>query len=324
MFSAKLLKITFISVLTLAAIVFMDSAANAQISIQIGGSNGQTLGGVITNAYESLSGIPGLISVVAYIMGIYLAAKSMFEFKDHVDNPTQTPLSSPVKKFLAGGAFLTAPYMAKVLMISVRGENATKLEYGSIHGPLGGSGGLGMDKMIYNFIADIYGPMTTLLAVFCYIAGLILLIVGIKRMMNTAQDAHASPTGIGTIATFLVVGVLFSMGSMMGVVNESLFGDSAVSTYAVVSDSVITNQADKKRIETVIESLMAFVMLVGYIAFIRGWLVLRSFADGGQKGSIAEALTFIVGGALAINLGGLINVLQRSVGLDPGSGLTFQ
>ncbi len=322
MFSAKFLKITLTSVLVFGAVVSMGGTAYAMgIS---GGGQGQTLGDIIENSYQSLAGLPGLISAIAYIMGIGLAVKSMLDFKNHVDNPNQTPLSAGVKKFFAGGAFLAGPYVAKMLMLSVRGEASGTITYGQTHSALSGSsGGLGMDQMIHNFVADIYGPMTTLLAVFCYIAGIVLLFVGINRMMNTAQDAHAAPAGIGTVATFLVVGVLFSMGSMMGAINTSLFGEGAVSTYAVVSDSVISDAQDKEKIATVIESLMAFIMIVGYIAFIRGWLVLRSFADGGQV-QLVQALTFIIGGALAINLGALVNALQRTVGLNPGSGLAFQ
>ncbi|HEX2753172.1 MAG TPA: hypothetical protein VHP34_08775, partial [Alphaproteobacteria bacterium] len=63
-----------------------------------------------------------------------------------------------------------------------------------------------------------------------------------------------------------------------------------------------------------------FVMLVGYIAFIRGWFVLKAFADGQQGATVAQGLTFLIGGSLAINLGELVNALQETVGI---AGITF-
>ena len=60
---------------------------------------------------------------------------------------------------------------------------------------------------------------------------------------------------------------------------------------------------------------MTFIMIVGIIAFIRGLFVLRAFAEGSQNATIMQALTFLFGGALAINLGDLVNVLGATVGV---------
>ncbi len=326
MLGTKLKKITFVSIMAFIAFMAIDSVAYAQatggVGVNFGGA--KTLGGVIRNAYGSLDGIPGILSVIAYLFGLLLAFRALLDFKNHVDNPSQVPLADGVKKFFAGGALFSLPFISKVVVGTLFGDNKAGLDYGRHHDALEGVENIAMDRMIYNFVADIYGPMTDLLAAFSYIAAIILLIVGISRMLKAAKDGPQGPTGMGTIATFLVAGVLFSLGGMMGTFNASLFGGDSVSTYAVISDTVISSSDDRVRISAVIESLMAFIMLVGYIAFIRGWFVLRGFADGVGNASITQALTFLIGGTLAINLGELVNVLQRTVGLNPEMALTFQ
>ncbi len=124
--------------------------------------------------------------------------------------------------------------------------------------------------------------------------------------------------------TFLASGALFSFGDMMGAFSSSLFGNAEVSTMASIGTNVISNVDEAKKINAVIESVLLFIAIVGYIAFIRGWFVLKAFADGGNSSaSVAQALTLLFGGALAINMGELVNVMQETVGIDAGWRLTF-
>jgi intracellular multiplication protein IcmC len=299
-------------VIGLALVVLLTMASQAEAA-------GSTLGTAIsTNLLPSLTNIPFVLSMVAYLSGLYFAIVGVFKFKDHVDNPTQNPLSAGVKRFLAGGMMLSGPAMYDALHGSLFGSGGTELSAGSRHSMPGGTG---MDHMIVKFVSDIYGPVSTLLTAFTYIAAIVLLLVGISRLTKTAQDGPRGPAGLGTIMTFLASGALFTFGDMMGSFSSSLFGTATVSTYATISPSVISNSGDSAKISAVIEALMAFIMIVGFIAFIRGWFVLKAFADGNTNASVAQALTFLFGGALAINLGALVNVLQSTVGI---SGITFQ
>lgn len=281
------------------------------------------LGDVLNNTSRSFVNFPNILSAFAYMSGLYFAITGVFHFKDHVDSAgaagrASVPLSSAVKRFLAGGAMLSGPYMVEVLKGTLFGAGAPMLTAGG--GNVAPTGG-GMDQMIYDLVANAAGPMSGLLNVFTYISAIIFLLVGISRLTKTAQDGPRGPAGLGTIMTFLVSGALFSAGSMMGTFSSSLFGSATVSTFAEISPTIISNGGDRDKIEAVIEALMAFIMIVGFIAFIRGWFVLRAFADGGsQNATLAQALTFLFGGALAINLGALINVLGTTVGV---SGITF-
>lgn len=302
--------------LSLAFVLTLPLQAHAQVA-DVGGMMNQIIG--------SLSSIPTVFAGVSYIMGVYFSAEGIFKFKDHVDEVSSngrpsTPLSAGVKRFLAGGMFLGLPYMTKAVKGTLVGTGGTSLGYSSVHGcgPCTGA-----DKMVYDFISNISGPSTFLISAFGYIAAIIFLISGIQRLTRTSQEGPRGPTGLGTIMTFIVAGALFSFGELAGAFSSSLFGSSQTSLYSNIGSNVITDASSKAQVEPIIDSVMIFVALVGFIAFMRGWFVLKAYADGQQQASVAQGMTFLLGGTMAINLGHLINFVQNTVGLDAANGITF-
>lgn len=68
--------------------------------------------------------------------------------------------------------------------------------------------------------------------------------------------------------------------------------------------------------------VLTFIRLVGYIAFIRGWLMLNQSAQpNGQPGLLGRALTHIFGGVAAINLTIFAKILANT--FAPGVPLPF-
>jgi len=283
---------------------------------------GDKLSDIFENVLKSWGNVNNLLSMFAWLAGSFLGVAGIFKFKDHVDNPSQTPLSAGVKRMLAGGMFFSLPFMIRAARGSLYGEldvgdNAHERTGYTDHGALS-SGGL--DKMVVDFVGDIAGPAEAMLVAFSYLSGILLLIVGISRLTKRMEEGPRGPAGMGTIMTFVAAGALFSFGDSIGTFSASLFGDNEVMTKSAISAEVISDSEDRERIQAVIEGVMAFVMLVGYIAFIRGWFVLKAFADGQQGATVAQGLTFLIGGSLAINLGELVNALQETVGIE---GITF-
>lgn len=301
----------FIAVLIFTALLTVPFAHEAQA--------GQKLGDVFTNVLLSWNGIAGFLAMVSYISGIFLAVHSIFKFKDHVNNPHQTKISDGVKRMLAGGMFLSLPYMCAVLQHSILGSATNNPQNtGFTNAAVADS----LDGMVATFIANIAGPAEGLLTGFSYLFGLALLMVGISRLTKKMEEGPRGPAGAGTFMTFIAAGALFSLGSSIGTFAASMFGDDQLMTKATIDPGGILglDPDDAARMATVVEGLMVFIMLVGYIAFIRGWLVLKAFADGQSGATLAQGLTFLLGGTLAINLGELINTLQATVDIQ---GITF-
>lgn len=309
MWYRHLTKIAFFSVL------FMIGASDAAYA-------GGKMSDILVNVVNSWGNVSNLLSAFAWLAGCFLGVAGIFKFKDHVDNPSQTPLSAGVKRMLAGGMFFSLPFMITALRGSLFGNLAVGGNEHNVttYTPHTGLSAGGLDKMVVDFIGDIAGPAELLLTAFSYLSGVLLLIVGISRLTKRMEEGPRGPAGMGTIMTFIAAGALFSFGDSIGTFSSSLFGDAEVMTRSTISPTIITDAADRNRVQAVIEGVMVFVMLVGYIAFIRGWFVLKAFADGQQGATIAQGLTFLLGGSLAINLGELVNALQNTVGI---AGLTF-
>jgi len=303
----KIITLSFLGVL-------IATQAQAQSS---GTGAVSTVGDMLNSLTASWGTLPSLLTGVAYILGIMFTAQGIFMFKDHVDQPSQKPISAGIKRFLAGGMLFALPAMGKAVSGNLVGGGGPMVGFTNVHSDPGIAG---LDEMAIKFVGNVSGPATYMLIGFAYLGGMFLLITGIIRLTKTAQEGARGPTGLGTLMTFVSAGALFSMGQMIGLFSGTLFGTSTVSTYANISTDILPAD-DANIVAPIIESLMIFIMIVGFIAFIRGWFVLKAFADGSQQATLAQALTFLLGGTLAINLGDLVNALQQTVGV---SGITFQ
>lgn len=281
----------------------------------------ETVGDMLKNIVLSTSNFTNLISLVGYLMGSILTFTGIYKFKEHIDNPMQTKMSEGVKRWFAAGLMFSMPFLTGALrgtlfrdsLLNPEIDNATGFTDANL------SNG-GMDELIVNFIGNIMQPALGLLTAFTYIAGFGLLLVGISRLTKRMEEGPRGPGGAGTVMTFIASGALFSFANSAGAFLTTVFGDNHLMTNLNISDDVLSAGDDRDRVEKVVEGLMLFIMLVGYIAFIRGWFALKAFADGQSGATMAQGLTFLLGGTLAINMGQVVNILQTTVGV---SGITF-
>ncbi|MCB1651641.1 MAG: hypothetical protein KDI46_06275 [Alphaproteobacteria bacterium] len=68
---------------------------------------------------DSISGIPGLLTALAYLMGVVLGILGVLKIKDHVENPTQTPLKDGAIRLAIGGALFALPMLFQVMFNTV-------------------------------------------------------------------------------------------------------------------------------------------------------------------------------------------------------------
>src|SRR5690606_10381032 len=114
-----------------------------------------------------------------------------------------------------------------------------------------GSGEAGaLDTLAASFITDISHPMELVLSAFCYIAAGVLLVVAIHRLTKK-DEGPRGPAGFGTIMTFIVSGVLFSIGDSIGAFTSSIFGDSVIAIRPTIDTSI--GLGDVTRVETTIQ-----------------------------------------------------------------------
>jgi len=150
---------------------------------------------------------------------------------------------------------------------------------------------------------------------FCYLAGMILIIIGIMRLLKSSQEGPRGPGGTGTLMTFIVAGALLSVDAMMGAWSSSLFDTNTVANTSALSYTGGLTGEEEDHVLGVISTILIFMMILGWVSFIRGWFILRDVAEGSHNASLMAGLTHLFGGALAVNLGPLMNAVQTTLGL---------
>lgn len=282
-------------------------------------SGGKTLGGIIQNVIDSTSSIPGAIAGLCYLAGLIFGFHAVLKLKDHVESPNNVPIWDPIKRFLTGGGFFALPFVADVVRKTVAGnDNGDGYSGGGFSGEPSGQG---LDAMIVALMQDIFLPAQWLFGWFGYLAGLIFVVIGISRLMKSEQDGPRGPAGFGTLMTFIIAGALFSLNSMIAFINASLFGDDSLKTNGVLAyTDGLAGASD--HIHAVISAIIAFSILIGWISLLRGFFIVRGVSEGNSQASMMAAVTHIIGGVLAINLGGVINAVQKTLGITE-YGITF-
>lgn len=292
---------------------------------------GTTLGAALCNTMNATVGIPAFMNGLAYLLGMIFGVWGLIKIRDHVNSPSQTPLHEGIMRLLAGGAFFALPVITSVIQTTLTGPllGGAYVLFGgntgySADGSLSCTTSNSLDEMLSCFMKDVVGPMHVLLNYFCYVAGLIFIMIGVSRLVRSSQEGAKGPGGLGTVSTFVIGGLLCSSTVILRTLSSSFFGDMQTSTSASIAFSASMSTAELQATYNIINAVLRFMLIIGMISFVRGLFIIRDVAEGSQQASVMAAMTHIVGGALAVNLGPLLNAVQDSLGIDTTLyGITF-
>lgn len=279
-----------------------------------------SLGSMITGVSEQMKILVDVSAVMAYIIGVFFTMRGLQLLRTHIDNPGNAPLPESLKRLAVGGALFSLPFIVKVVVSSFGTEG---FGYGGGTGIIntgwssdmmasGANGGL--DGMLLHFVGNIANPAYRAIEVFCFVAGVVLIFFGMQRLVRTAQDGPRGPLTLGTITMFVVAGLLISFPQLLEALNISVTGHTAaLTTVGFMSE---TGEGDlDKAARNVMSAVLAFMAVVGFLSVVRGLFLLKTLAEGGQA-TLMQVTVHFVAGALCINLGALINAIQRTLGLN--------
>lgn len=71
------------------------------------------------NIVGSISQLPALLSSLSYLGGITLGTLGVLKIKDHVENPSQTPLKEGAIRLATGGALLSLPIIFEAMSSAI-------------------------------------------------------------------------------------------------------------------------------------------------------------------------------------------------------------
>lgn len=324
---------TLTSILPTAANYLHSSRAAGAIDTcaEILGENEEGLGATMCLLVGRTGLSQAFLTALSYLFAVVLTLWSMLKIRDHVLNPQQTSIWEGITRLLAAGAFFTLPYIAGAIQSTVNSGSAfftanqfsAWLRQAYISEQCASDDPQALDITMACFMRDIMTPAHIMLNHFAFIAGLVLIMIGITRIMKSAQEGARGPGGRGTIITFLVAGILLSYNQILELFTASLsVMDGTTQTDAALAYTTGMVDAEVRHVEVVMSTILQFTMIVGLISFVRGWFIVRDVAEGNQQASLMAGATHILGGALAINLGPILSAVQASLGLT-GLGVTF-
>ena len=90
----------------------LSSASQAQAA-------GNDWSDVARNITTSIEELPGLVTGISYMLGLLLGVVGVLKLKDHVENPTQTPMKDGAVRLAAGGALFGLPIVFESMLNTI-------------------------------------------------------------------------------------------------------------------------------------------------------------------------------------------------------------
>lgn len=151
-------------------------------------------------------------------------------------------------------------------------------------------------KFITN-VRDLLPNIWTFITAFCFLTGMTFAFKAVFTFkeygeMRVMMSTH---TDIRKPLVPLLVSIIFLYAPTV----------AEYMTYTVFKTGIspLDYAAEDKTFTDMIKIMGRIVQIVGFIAFIRGWMLLTRIAQqGGQAGIFPKALTHILGGLFALNI----------------------
>ena len=303
-----------------ASIITQTSGSGDSSKNQLKSVKASTLGDVFCNAAANAAPFINVFDFVAFVAGTYIAAAGVMMLAKNSEAPNQAPLPHCYARLVAGALLMCLPDMAGVVIQSLFGgisdaNGVTSCTAGAVTAASTGSSAPGLDVMMTNLVTNIKGPLIAALSIVCFIVGVFLVLRGVLRMAKFGQDPKEA--SMPRILTSMVFGAIFMvMGQSLNIMMDSVFGvGTTLAPNTVLSWSSINSLGvDTTSFKTAVTAALTFFQLVGFIAFVRGWNVVRNAAEGSGQATYAQGFTHIIGGVMAINIYQYLIILDHTFG----------
>lgn len=302
-----------------------DTYTRTTCATSVGGAN---LGSVFCNMVFRSGVFPAFMTGLGYMVGLVLGVSGILKIKAHVLDPSRTQIWEGLARFLAAACFLSLPAIISIVtntvapttlaVVGVVNPNTHFTAPSTV--PTCGTGAAGgLSTVVYCMMNTTFAPLHIVLNFFAYCAGMVLIFIGVSRLIKSTQEGPKGPGGFGTIMTFTTGAALISYNALIVGATNTLFGGGigVSSTKTAGSLAYVTGMttAEQDTAIIAITTIIKLMIIVGLISFVRGLFIIRGVAEGNSQSSLMAGITHMVGGALAVNLGPLINAIQTTLGI---------
>lgn len=158
-----------------------------------------------------------------------------------------------------------------------------------------------------NFDDKNFQPLMQTIAATGWLMGLWLIVVGFFKLKVYGQmkTMMSSQSSIVPPLMFLLIGtILLYLPFMTETSLATVWGSNDVLSYAGQGDSAWT---------TYFKPIVHIMTIIGYVSFIKGWMILSKLGkESGGQGMASKGFMHILGGLLAINFLGTIDIIKHS------------
>lgn len=169
----------------------------------------------------------------------------------------------------------------------------------------------GIGTMFSNFSASSIA-LSKLVQYSSFIIGLFLVLNSIFKFSQLGSNPQLSPK-TPIVMFFVGIGIFTLTNSVNMVLSTMALGAAPAADWVPPVNGSMPAEA-----KAAIEGVLLFIRLVGYISFIRGWLLINQYGNG-KEGTLGRGLTHLAGGVAAINANITAKILANS--FAPGSNL---
>ena len=115
----------------------MQAGMVAAMMLGMNQAHANDFSSIAKNITESIEQVPGMITGLAYMMGLLLGVLGVLKIKDHVENPQQTPLKDGAIRLAAGGGLFALPIIYEAMFVTI-GDAGAGVEAANLGvGPVG-------------------------------------------------------------------------------------------------------------------------------------------------------------------------------------------
>lgn len=165
-------------------------------------------------------------------------------------------------------------------------------------------------------LSDASTAIHALVAAAAYIIGIYLVARGVMmyKIFGSQTMASAQKGEFAGPLVFIIVGaVLIYLPSTQETTLMSIFGSEKAGSNSDLVAWMLPSAEQK--FADLADVLISYMKLIGFIAFVRGFVILSKMGhSGSQPGSIGKGITHVIGGALLMNIPDFMKLLANTFG----------
>lgn len=183
-------------------------------------------------------------------------------------------------------------------------------------------------------LSNVIIPLTGLVLMSSYVAGVFMIFQGImlmKKMGGIGSSTTAQPGELGGPLVKIIVGaILIYLPTSTDAFMNSIFatgatifssgGTTTLQDYQGLSGpgasllGYVSGDVMSQTWQSLANTLVLYIQFIGLLSFVKGWFIMsHATGQGSQPGNFAKGLTHIIGGIIAINFVGMVNLLSNTI-----------